>query len=442
MVESGCLLSSCRRIFSYPGFESRSLRFSAFVPSDAPTRRTRLRYTLTQRHEVSPPVTPRAFFVASRRLLPLLAVLCLGAPGTAASASSGRQFVALRSKLHCDTHLTYNQVQADPSAYVGRVLELRGSVCGTMETASGLSILLNQPDKSAVNLDVPRSQAGPLMEGSTPHLRALVKVLEGSSGNVVALKVLAVAYDSEVDIAEREAASRAEAARRAAQIHQQNEMALQSRSSWRSRAGARRYGGSRAVYAARGGFSRSVGMGGDLESLARYYDPYLGPRVKPLFRPYCQFIAGQNSRLTADMAGLITASLLVYADRYNVDPRLIVAMIIAESNFNPEATSRVGAMGLGQLMPGTARSLGVNNAYDPVQNLGGSINYLRSRLDTFADKALPGGGVSLEQAAYALAAYNAGVGAVKKYHGIPPYRETQAYVRRIIDIYQQLCQGG
>jgi soluble lytic murein transglycosylase-like protein len=140
------------------------------------------------------------------------------------------------------------------------------------------------------------------------------------------------------------------------------------------------------------------------------------------------------------MAGMITVSLLHFADRYNVDPRLVVAMILAESGFNPNATSRVGAMGLGQLMPGTAAALGVSNPYDPVQNLDGSINYLRSRLDTFADQALPGGGYSFEQVAYALAAYNAGTNAVKKYKGIPPYRETQAYVRRVMSLYQQLCQ--
>jgi soluble lytic murein transglycosylase-like protein len=113
-------------------------------------------------------------------------------------------------------------------------------------------------------------------------------------------------------------------------------------------------------------------------------------------------------------------------------------MIIAESHFNPNATSRVGAAGLGQLMPRTAASLGVNNPYDHVQNLNGSIRYLRSRLDTFADKALPGGGLSFEQISLALAAYNAGTGAVKKYRGIPPYRETRAYVNKIVSLYRYL----
>ena len=113
-------------------------------------------------------------------------------------------------------------------------------------------------------------------------------------------------------------------------------------------------------------------------------------------------------------------------------------MIFAESSFNPNATSRSGAAGLGQLMPRTAASLGVNNPYDHVQNLDGSIRYLRSRLDTFADKALPGGGLSFDQITLALAAYNAGTGAVKKYKGVPPYRETQAYVAKIISMYRYL----
>ena len=79
-------------------------------------------------------------------------------------------------------------------------------------------------------------------------------------------------------------------------------------------------------------------------------------------------------------------------------------------------------------------------ATDPVQNLYGSINYLRSRLDTFSDRAMPDGGLSFEQVSLAMAAYNAGANAVKKYKGVPPYRETQAYVKRVTSLYEQLCR--
>lgn len=110
------------------------------------------------------------------------------------------------------------------------------------------------------------------------------------------------------------------------------------------------------------------------------------------------------------------------ADKYNVDESLIKAIIKAESGFNSKAVSPAGAAGLMQLMPGTARGLGVNDVFDVNQNIEGGAKYLKGLLDRFdGDKKL------------ALAAYNAGPNAVKKYGGVPPYRETQAYVKRVLD---------
>ena len=116
-----------------------------------------------------------------------------------------------------------------------------------------------------------------------------------------------------------------------------------------------------------------------------------------------------------------------YANKYNIDSDFIKAIIKQESNFNSNATSKKGAMGLMQLMPKTAQSLGVVDAYNPNQNIEGGVKYLRGLLDRFDNNN-----------ELALAAYNAGPTAVKKYGGVPPYKETQNYVNSIMSAYEQL----
>lgn len=133
-----------------------------------------------------------------------------------------------------------------------------------------------------------------------------------------------------------------------------------------------------------------------------------------------------NPALSPDQVDAIVRSVLYFSHRYNVDPRLVMALIAVESGFQITARSYAGAYGLGQLMPATARALGVNPA-DPVANIYGAVRYLRGQLDRFGDNE-----------ALALAAYNAGRGAVTRYGGIPPYNETQWYVVNVMALYRHL----
>jgi soluble lytic murein transglycosylase-like protein len=151
--------------------------------------------------------------------------------------------------------------------------------------------------------------------------------------------------------------------------------------------------------------------------------PALSPAV------YANLARFYNPRLTAEEAQSIAAAILAFGRQYNVDPRLVAAVIAVESGFSPTAVSHKGAMGLGQLMPATAASLGVH-PYDPVQNIYGTVRVLRGNLDRFG----------YDQPHLALAAYNAGKGAVERYGGIPPYEETQLYVRSVGNLYRRLLE--
>jgi soluble lytic murein transglycosylase-like protein len=112
-----------------------------------------------------------------------------------------------------------------------------------------------------------------------------------------------------------------------------------------------------------------------------------------------------------------------------------MALLRQESSYNPRCTSPVGAKGLGQLMPGTAAGMGVTDPYDPQQNLTASIRIIGGHLKKYGGDSW---NITMEAARLALAAYNAGPGAVKKYKGIPPYRETRDYVKKVTGYYAEL----
>jgi membrane-bound lytic murein transglycosylase B len=142
-------------------------------------------------------------------------------------------------------------------------------------------------------------------------------------------------------------------------------------------------------------------------------------------------IVNANFRGPIASSGDIDSAIEQAAARHNVDPNLVRSVIKVESNFNPNAVSRKGAMGLMQLMPQTARSLNVSNPFDPEQNVDAGVRHLKKLLESY------GGDVRLT-----LAAYNAGSGAVARSAGVPHFSETQNYVKRITNLYYGGSEPG
>jgi soluble lytic murein transglycosylase-like protein len=162
--------------------------------------------------------------------------------------------------------------------------------------------------------------------------------------------------------------------------------------------------------------------GARLTSVVRT-DPQTGRLVRTIVRPATRADRKSAAAAWSDTAASIDKYVREAAERYEVDPLLVRSVIQVESNGDPFAVSPKGAQGLMQLMPQTARRFAVKNAFSPSDNIDGGVRYLKYLLTLFGDTGTP--------ETFALAAYNAGEGAVIRHGGVPPYRETTQYLRKV-----------
>ena len=387
MDESGRLLSGYRSINSYPGFESRSLR-----------------------------------------LLPaVVAVACFFMGNAAASSGPGfqnptEQYLVQRKAAGWRPDATVEAVSRNPAAFRDRVFEMEGRLTGLARGEDGDSLLiLSETPLGSLPLSMTLTPSW-LQPGA--RVRVLCSLVPPEEGEVVVgmpgLAVIAVASASDIAAAE----------------------ALRPRSFAPRPASASKPAGRAATpVASRSATTRAVPTlkGSQVGDKARTY-PDLSPSARGVFPQYRAYILKHNRKLNVAQADAITYALLRFSEEYDLDPRLMVATIIAESDFRIGTTSHKGAMGLTQLMPDEVRRLRLSNPYDPVQNIAGGVFLIKERLNRYS-RSPQFKDATAEHIVLALASYNAGMGAVRRYGGVPPYRETQGYVRRIMRIYRELCAG-
>lgn len=349
------------------------------------------------------------------RWLCFLCLICglalLGGPSRAAAAADPvAAFFHARNALSQPplSAAPLTDAQQNPSQYLGKVFELTALVSGLV-TVNGERTVLLSVNSNSLTAWLPSTVAAPYLDsGQTVRVLAQVE-RQGNELSLANLRLLALAQEADVAAAERRMAAAAQA----------RAVSLPSRGT--------------SPAAQREQSERVAGVGAPSPAAG------LSPRAQGIYGPYWNAIRRLNRRLTSSEVDKITYSVLFYSDQYDIDPRLVVAMVIAESDFDIYSTSRAGAMGLGQIMPDEASRFGVKDPYDPVQNLSAAIHLLRNNLDKYGGAPWGAGVIPDKQIALTMAAYNAGQGAVKKYHGVPPYKETQRYVARVTALYKKMC---
>ncbi len=353
----------------------------------------------------------------------LFAGLVLALTSCRVSADPAGDFLRTRAaaSAHLLTGAAAGAALRQPGADADRMLEASATVSGIVSVGDDRTALLSTTSATggqSVSLPIPAGLRGASWLDSGAQVRVLLLVVPDDPTLPSGLRLVAVAPEGDVVAAEVQANNKMQAANRRSRLRP----LLASRS-----LPTRRYA-RRVTYIADTNPGHPAGA--------------LSARALSIYAPYRSLVRRWNRRLSEADVDKITTSILYFSDINNLDPRLPVAMIIAESDFDLYSTSHTGAMGLSQLMPSTARGLGVTNAYDPIQNIGAAVHILRGHLDSYGGAPANAGVIPFSQIALTMAAYNAGPGAVRKYHGVPPYRETQRYIQRVASLYRQMCASS
>jgi len=291
-----------------------------------------------------------------------------------------------------------------------KTFELKGVVKGSFRVGSRSSLLLESLDgvTQQVDADVVPDW---LIESEVPA-RLLVRAIHDTPGASARVVLIGAAHEGDIAAIENKERSRLAKIAAADAAKKQKTRAATELT---SRGGT--------------GLSGRIGRGGSYHPAARQW--YLPTnQVTPIYASYIKHV---NPKLRTGEAMTMAQAIVGFCGQYGVDPRLVMSVIFVESGFDPNSVSHSGAMGLGQLMPDTARWMGVSNPFDSIDNLNGMIKLLRTHFDTYRRSH-----EDYESLVLTLAAYNAGEGAVRRHGGVPPYRETQAYVRKVLDLYYRM----
>ncbi len=296
-------------------------------------------------------------------------------------------------------------VQALETLVGTRIFEVQALVKGTLSVGSKTTVMIERTDGDNLAID---AKSVPDWALGTDVMARLIIRATRSEGQELHATLIAIARDEDIEPIEEQlldAQAKVEAARRRKEAAKHTSLA------------------------------RFAKAGQDLP---QDWEVPSSEYIRDNAPSYAAFVKSRNPRLTDEQAYRTAAWILEYSREFGVDALLIVAMVICESDFNPKEVSSAGAMGLGQLMPETVQDYGITNPFDLRQNLYGTVREIRGHISKYWGES----GDVYRSLVLGLAAYNAGEGAVKR-HGesVPPYRETQHYVRKVIDLYMQMARN-